>query len=121
MPPKKPTKEGHNPEDAGAEITERDLEPATAVVASMKQIPGAAATNDAAATASPGTTAAATPRSHGATEATYAGTTALSKLINALAIIVRLWHLDPGSRAPFCPGQGKGSVGGPLSSHVGLP
>ena len=32
-----PPKEGHNPEDAGAEITEHDAEPAASVMASMKQ------------------------------------------------------------------------------------
>ena len=38
MPPKKPPKEGHNPEDAGAETAEHDPEPAAAVMASMKQL-----------------------------------------------------------------------------------
>ena len=37
MPPKKPPKEGHNPEDAGAETAEHDSEPAAAVMTSMKQ------------------------------------------------------------------------------------
>ena len=38
MPPKKPPKEGHNPEDAGAEPAEHDPEPAAAVMASIKQL-----------------------------------------------------------------------------------